>query len=85
MDRTPYQTTERVPRKRGGMKQVALYQKEVVIPLVGTNPAELQQVAASIHLAAGSHPLVSGGKGKRKVFVGKAKSQIPTKVFDGVA
>jgi len=84
MNRTPYQTTERVPRRRGGQVQVSLYQKEIRIPLVGTNPEELQQVAAAIHLAAGAHPLVSGGKGRRKVFVGKSESRIPTKVFDGL-
>lgn len=84
MDRTPYQTTERVPRKRGGMKGVALYQKIVKVQIVGTNPEELQQVAQSIHIAANVHPLVAGGKKRRKVFIGKSQSDIPTKVFEGL-
>lgn len=85
MKRTPLQTTNVIPRKVGGMKQVALYKKVVTIPITGTNPAELQQVAAHIHESASNHPLVLGGKGKRKVYVQKYISDTPTKIFDGVA
>lgn len=81
MDKTPFKKT----RKRGGMKQVILYKKDIVIPIVGTDQEELQRVAQIAHIAVGSHPLVSGGRGKRKVFVGKSQSTKPTKVFDGVA
>ena len=84
MLRTPYQTTERVPRKRGGMKGAVLYQKTVKVQMVGTNPEDLQQVAQSIHIAANVHPLVAGGKKRRKVFIGKSESMIPTKVFEGI-
>jgi hypothetical protein len=84
MLRTPYQTKKKVSRPVGGLKRAALYRKIVKVEMVGTNPAELQQVAQSIHIAASSHPLVSGGKEKRKVFLAKGISYIPTKVFEGV-
>ena len=81
-NRTPLKTTKNILRNR--KTQAALYKKIVTIPLTGTNPEELQQVAATIHLAAANHPLVLGGKFKRKVFVNKTDSDIPLKIFDGI-
>lgn len=80
--RTPVETTENVSRGRGRPKQTAIYQKTMSLTLTGSNPKELQKVAASLHKS--SHPLTVGGKTKRKVTVKFDPSTTPTKIFDGV-
>lgn len=80
--RTPLSTTKRVPRKVGGQKQVCLYEKTTTLKLTG-EPSELQKVMADLHAHLHSHPLVTGGKTKRKVHVTYTSNE-PSKIFDGV-
>jgi hypothetical protein len=81
--RTPIQTTEKVLRKVGGMKQIALYEKLENLKITGGNPEDHQSLAADIHKFIGSHPLVVGGKGKRRLHVTHT-STVPKKIFDGI-
>lgn len=79
--KTPIQTTKRVPRKIGGLKNICIYEKKILLRLAG-EPSELQRVAHDMHLFLGSHPLIKGGKNQRKVSISHV-SNIPTKVFEG--
>jgi hypothetical protein len=83
MTRTPLQTTERIPRKVGGLKQIHLYAKETTFLTTGANPEDHQHLMADVHKYIGQHPLVVGGKGKRRIHV-TSRSVPPTKIFDGV-
>jgi hypothetical protein len=82
--RTPTATKEKVSRRPGGMKQTPMYKKIITMELYGTDPSELQIVAAAAHKGANSHPLCTGGKKARKVTVSKGNSDTPKKIFDGI-
>lgn len=69
----------RTPAKR----HTQIYMKTVMIPLAGEDPSHLVEVAAAAHQAVANHPLVLGGKGKRKVYASQVQGQLPVKVFDG--
>lgn len=80
--RTPLKTTERVARKAGRPKQVTLYRKVSTLNLTG-EPSEMQRLMSDVHHFIGSHELVKGGKGKRRVSVTHS-STTPEKIFDGI-
>lgn len=66
------------------VRQTAMYQKEMVLRLTGSNVDEIQEVARAIH--ALNHPHVIGGKEKRKVTITSVtKANPPQKIFDGLA
>lgn len=81
-NRTPLQTTEKVSRKIGGMKQTLLYTKQETFLLTG-EPSDLQRVMADVHVFIGQHPLIVGGKTKKRVHVISHGTK-PIKIFEGI-
>jgi hypothetical protein len=83
MKKTPRKATTRVMAKGKARKpaHVTLYNKTLIVNLVGQNPSDIQAVAQTFH--AMHHAMISGGKAKRKVTV-TVESDVPRKIFDGI-
>lgn len=81
--RTPLKTVNKVPRRVGGLKQAAIYEKVEMLKIVGGNPEDHQHLMHDVHVFIGKHPLVTGGKSQRRLHV-TSNGTVPTKIFDGV-
>lgn len=63
-------------------RRVEIAEKKTVFCLTGKK-SDLQSLMADVHHYIGSHPLVLGGRSKRKVHV-EHQSTEPTTIFDGI-